>query len=105
MHAPFETIFEMPLAPATGVDLREVQDLPALRAALQGSEHGADLDAPSYPALVDLLYKKTVRPHLIQPCFLVGHPVDGINGYAPATATEIVRRLVLNSAPSPTAPQ
>lgn len=31
---------------------------------------------------------------------LVGHPVDGIYGYSPATATEIVRRLVLNLAPA-----
>ncbi len=23
-----------------------------------------------------MLYKKTVRPNLIQPCFLVGHPVE-----------------------------
>jgi lysyl-tRNA synthetase class 2 len=60
---------------ATGVDLREVRDLPALRAALAGGPH-ADLDAPSYAGLVDLLYKKTVRPTLIQPCFLVGHPVE-----------------------------
>ena len=28
---------------------------------------------------------------------LVGHNVDGIRGYAPATATEIVRRVIVNS--------
>ena len=28
------------------------------------------------PALVDLLYKKTVRPDLVQPCFLVAHPAE-----------------------------
>jgi lysyl-tRNA synthetase class 2 len=61
----------------TGVDLREVRDLPALRAALKSSDfEGVDLAAPSYAALVDQLYKKTVRPNLIQPCFLVGHPVE-----------------------------
>ena len=60
---------------ATGVDLREVRDLPALRAALAGGQW-EELDAPSYAALVDLLYKKTVRPNLTQPCFLVGHPVE-----------------------------
>ncbi len=26
--------------------------------------------------LIDLIYKKTVRPHLIQPCLLINHPVD-----------------------------
>lgn len=26
--------------------------------------------------LIDAIYKKTVRPKLIQPCFLVGHPVE-----------------------------
>jgi hypothetical protein len=30
---------------------------------------------------------------------LVGQQVDGINGYTPAAATEIVRRLVLNLSP------
>jgi lysyl-tRNA synthetase class 2 len=60
---------------STGVDLREVRDLESLRAALKGGPH-AELDAPSYAALVDMLYKKTVRPNLIQPCFLVGHPVE-----------------------------
>jgi lysyl-tRNA synthetase class 2 len=26
--------------------------------------------------MIDLLYKKTVRQKLIQPCFLVGHPLE-----------------------------
>ena len=26
--------------------------------------------------LIDMIYKKTVRPKLIQPCFLVGHPLE-----------------------------
>lgn len=60
---------------STGVDLREVRDLPSLRAALADGPH-SDLDSPSYAGLVDMLYKKTVRPNLIQPCFLVGHPVE-----------------------------
>jgi lysyl-tRNA synthetase class 2 len=60
---------------STGVNLREVRDLQSLRAALKGGPH-AELDGPSYAALVDMLYKKTVRPNLIQPCFLVGHPVE-----------------------------
>jgi hypothetical protein len=31
---------------------------------------------------------------------LVGQQVDGINGYTPACATEIMRRLVLNLSPA-----
>jgi lysyl-tRNA synthetase class 2 len=26
--------------------------------------------------LIDIIYKKTVRPKLVQPCFLVGHPLE-----------------------------
>ncbi|MBV8542155.1 MAG: lysine--tRNA ligase [Pseudonocardiales bacterium] len=59
----------------TGIDLTVVRDLPTLR------EHVAELglaveEAASYAGLVDLLYKKTVRPELIQPCFLVHHPAE-----------------------------
>lgn len=32
--------------------------------------------AKSIPALIDLLYKLTLRPKLIQPCFLVHHPTE-----------------------------
>jgi lysyl-tRNA synthetase class 2 len=46
----------------------------AIKAAGLGSD---DLDATvSYAALVDLLYKRSVRPNLIQPCFLVHHPAE-----------------------------
>lgn len=61
----------------TGIDLREVRDLETLRerVAKLGLESDAE-KAPSYAALVDLLYKRTVRPGLIEPCFLTGHPVE-----------------------------
>jgi lysyl-tRNA synthetase class 2 len=59
----------------TGVDLREARDFETLKARCAGL--GLDVaKAASYAALVDLLYKKTVRPELVQPCFLVGHPVE-----------------------------
>ncbi|MCX7619725.1 MAG: lysine--tRNA ligase [Acidimicrobiales bacterium] len=64
---------------ATGIDLREVRDVNALKAAIEDagllSEEEADRQV-SYAGLVDLLYKRTVRPGLIQPCFLVHHPVE-----------------------------
>ena len=70
-----ELDYRTELAKRTGIDLTVVRDLPTLR------EHVARLgldvgDAVSYAGLVDLLYKKTVRPELIQPCFLVHHPVE-----------------------------
>jgi len=63
------------VAERTGIDLRVVRDFETLKAACAGL--GLEVaKAPSYAALVDLLYKKTVRPELVQPCFLVGHPVE-----------------------------
>jgi lysyl-tRNA synthetase class 2 len=59
----------------TGIDLTVVRDLPSLRE--RAAELGVDADdAASYPGLVDALYKKTVRPGLVQPCFLLHHPAD-----------------------------
>jgi lysyl-tRNA synthetase class 2 len=63
------------VAERTGIDLREVRDLDTLKTKVAAL--GIDVSkAASYAALVDLLYKKTVRPELIQPCFVVGHPVE-----------------------------
>ncbi len=63
------------IARRTGIDLTVVRDLPTLRKHVTGL--GLDVEeAISYAGLVDLLYKKTVRPELIQPCFLVHHPVE-----------------------------
>lgn len=62
---------------ATGIDLREVRDVDALKAAIVQRGIADDLgDTVSYGALVDLLYKRTVRPSLVQPCFLVHHPAE-----------------------------
>lgn len=62
---------------ATGIDLAAVRDVDALKVAIAERGIADDLDdAPSYAALVDLLYKRTVRPSLVQPCFLVHHPAE-----------------------------
>ena len=60
----------------TGIDLHAVRDVDELKAAIRGiGLIGEDYDERvSYAALVDLLYKRTVRPQLVQPCFLVHHP-------------------------------
>ncbi|MGI5245392.1 lysine--tRNA ligase [Dactylosporangium sp. CA-139066] len=61
----------------TGIDLTQIQELPSLRERVAAVFPGSDMvEAPSYAGLVDLLYKRTVRPRLIQPCFLLHHPVE-----------------------------
>ncbi|GAC1341668.1 MAG: lysine--tRNA ligase [Candidatus Dormibacteria bacterium] len=63
----------------TGIDLREVRDVDTLRRAIRATAievDNLDADHPSYAGLVDLLYKRTVRPRLVQPTFLVHHPAE-----------------------------
>jgi lysyl-tRNA synthetase class 2 len=70
-----ELDYRTEIARRTGIDLTAIRDLATLRERLAGL--GLDVDeAVSYAGLVDLLYKKTVRPELIQPCFLVHPPVE-----------------------------
>jgi lysyl-tRNA synthetase class 2 len=61
---------------ATGIDLRVVRSLTDLRSALAGNAWGVDPSAPSYASLVDQLYKRVLRPTLVRPCFLIGHPAE-----------------------------
>jgi lysyl-tRNA synthetase class 2 len=61
----------------TGIDVCETRDVVALRAWIK--EHGhadEDLNKMAYASLVDHIYKKTVRPTLVQPCFVIGHPIE-----------------------------
>ncbi len=70
-----ELDYRTEVARRTGIDLTVVRDFPTLRA--QVARIGLDTDgAVSYAGLADLLYKKTVRPQLVQPCFLVHHPAE-----------------------------
>ena len=70
-----ELDYRAEVARRTGIDLTVVRDLPTLRDRVAGL--GLDIeDTVSYAGLVDLLYKKTVRPELVQPCFLVHHPAE-----------------------------
>ena len=60
-----------------GVDLDVKKDLESLQAAVK--EKGIDIPLEKYVgygALVDALYKKVCRPHLVQPCFLTMHPAE-----------------------------
>jgi lysyl-tRNA synthetase class 2 len=61
----------------TGIDLHAVRTVEALKDAIQSRGIAVDLEGQvSYGGLVDSLYKRTVRPNLIQPTFLVNHPVE-----------------------------
>lgn len=73
----------------TGVDLRVATTVEAVADAIRAgvadpsspiSGHErlvADADdAVSFGGLVDVLYKRTVRPSLVQPCVLVHHPAE-----------------------------
>lgn len=60
---------------ATGLDLGADLSAEALRA--KADELGIKYDKGySVGRIIDTIYKKTVRQKLIQPCFLVGHPLE-----------------------------
>jgi lysyl-tRNA synthetase class 2 len=72
-----ELDYRAALRDACGVDLREVRTADEVRWAAE--RRGIQLEAPpgvSYATLVDLLYKRQVRPHLIQPTLLLHHPAE-----------------------------
>jgi lysyl-tRNA synthetase class 2 len=59
----------------TGLDLDKNVSIEELRA--KADELGIKYEKGySLGKMIDTLYKKTVRPKLIQPCFLVGHPLE-----------------------------
>ena len=61
----------------TGIDLRTVREIDALKSAIREKALDIDFEGQvSYSGLIDHLYKKTVRPYLIQPTFLMHHPVE-----------------------------
>lgn len=59
----------------TGLDLSDELSLETLRA--KADELGIKYEKGySVGRMIDTIYKKTVRKKLIQPCFLVGHPLE-----------------------------
>jgi lysyl-tRNA synthetase class 2 len=61
----------------TGIDLRTTRELAALAAQMRDT--GVEVpesEEVSFARLADALYKRTVRPKLVAPCFLVGHPAE-----------------------------
>ena len=60
-----------------GVDVTEVRDPAELRTwCREHGIHDESLDKLAYPSLVDLIYKRTVRPDLVGPVFVIGHPIE-----------------------------
>jgi lysyl-tRNA synthetase class 2 len=61
----------------TGIDLAAHPTADDLRRAIQGKAIRLEkIDLPGRGALIDALYKATVRDDLVQPCFLTGIPLD-----------------------------
>lgn len=62
---------------ATGIDLTKHSTAEELKGAIKKAGIQIDFEPNiGLGRVTDLLYKKTVRPKLIQPCFLVDHPVS-----------------------------
>jgi len=62
---------------ATGIDLVVTRDVDELARAMgEAGFEVPDAERVSFARLADSLYKRTVRPSLVEPCFLVGHPKE-----------------------------
>ena len=65
------------VARESGIDLRDVRDVAGLESAMRERNiEVPDSEKVSYARLADSLYKRTLRPKLVEPCFLVGHPAE-----------------------------
>jgi lysyl-tRNA synthetase, class II len=60
----------------SGIDIDEHKEAASLRAAIFANKVELDNPDAGRGSLIDQLYKRTARPTLIQPTFIVGHPVD-----------------------------
>lgn len=59
-----------------GIDIDEHETAESLRAAIAAK--GVELENPDAGrgSLIDQLYKRTARPRLVQPTFIIRHPID-----------------------------
>lgn len=60
----------------SGINIDEYRDADSLRQAIFAKKVELEHPNAGRGSLVDQLYKRTARPNLIQPTFIVGHPVD-----------------------------
>lgn len=61
---------------ASGIDIDTHKDAASLRQAIFAAHVELENPDAGRGSLIDQLYKRTARPKLIQPTFIVGHPVD-----------------------------
>jgi lysyl-tRNA synthetase class 2 len=74
--APFPRVrFRDAFLKATGIDLSKKPDEKKLLAVFKQMKLPVPAE-PTWPHLVDELFKETVRPTMIQPTFLIDHPVE-----------------------------
>lgn len=73
---PRRTLAEL-IREHSGIDIDRFPDAAALRAEIETKGIRLDkVDKLGRGALIDQLYKKVCRPHLIQPTFVMSHPID-----------------------------
>ena len=61
----------------TGIDVKQLKTMDDFHAATQAKNIRLELEeGVSLPNAIDTLYKKAVRPKLVQPQFLIRHPAD-----------------------------
>jgi lysyl-tRNA synthetase class 2 len=73
---PRRTIAEA-IAEHAGIEIDDHPDAASLRQAAIGLGLDAgEIEGLGRGALIDQIYKKTARPKMIQPTFLVGHPIE-----------------------------
>ena len=60
----------------SGIDIDVHKDAGSLKAAIFAKKVELENPDAGRGSLIDQLYKRTARPTLIQPTFIVGHPVD-----------------------------
>jgi lysyl-tRNA synthetase class 2 len=63
------------IAQATGIDVLEHPELPALRDALRGRGLSVG-DAPTWAKLVDDVFSEHVEPGLVGPVLITDHPIE-----------------------------
>ena len=61
---------------SSGIDIDAHKTAESLRTAIFAKNVELDNPGAGRGSLIDQLYKRTARPKLIQPTFIVGHPVD-----------------------------
>lgn len=69
--------FQKLILQETGIDILKHKKVADLQKEIKAKKIKLEYDENiGLGNLIDLLYKKTVRPKLIQPVFLIGHPID-----------------------------